>query len=420
MRRRIGTLALVAVSVFVLAAPGWGNVGFDGGRTGNSPTETKITPDAARNLKVRWHVNLGGSTPPVAAGGRVFALVHGSGGGDQVRAYSGADGGCTAPGVCTPLWTVTQPVLANLVYAGGLVRSEGARYPGCGGPPCPGSIDYYGGGFDPATGAFVPGSRGLGDYALPVVDGSCAYGYNAFGVFRAPGPFFLGYSNRLRRIALDSSCTDEYGPESLNPVSDSLTAAHGVLYHTSSQNVAAYRESAITNFLWIGNLSAATGWDDLTTVARGRVFVPTINGDVDVFSAGGCGADSCSPSWIAKAGNVHVGSVAVTDTRLFVASDDGHLYAFRPAGCGAAVCAPTWTANVGTGLHSPSVAGGVVYAGGQNGRVYAFDANGCGAKACSPLGSAATGSPVRWAPVISAGRVYVTNDAGDLFALGGG
>jgi outer membrane protein assembly factor BamB len=70
-------LALVVVSVLVLAAQGWGNIGFDGARNGNSPTETRITPDSARNLKVRWHVQLGGSTPPVAAGGqdgRVYAF----------------------------------------------------------------------------------------------------------------------------------------------------------------------------------------------------------------------------------------------------------------------------------------------------------------------------------------------------------
>ncbi len=424
MARRIRLLTQIAVATIVLAAPGWSNVGNDSGRAANSPSETTITPAAARNLRVRWHTNLGQTgPPPVAAGGRVFALANAGTDADELRAYPGANGGCTAPGVCSPTWSVRAPVLSALAYAGGLVRAGGARY------QYANSSDpfffgwlYYGGGYDPATGADAGG--GVPSEHLPVVAGGCVYGYVDNAFYRGtPFPYFY---TSLVRWGVDSSCTSATIQQAVAPMPTAV-ASHRI-YQLARDQVWVSDETPdqcrlsypCGGNLWTAHLSARAAFDAMPTVARGRLFVPTLDGGIDVFPTSGCGQYECAPAYRLRAGTVHIGSLAVTDTRVFAASDDGHLYAFRPAGCGAAVCDATWTSDLGTPLHSPSVAGDVVYVPTDDGRVFAVDARGCGAKACPPLGSAATGARIRWAPVISGGRVYVLNDAGDLYALGGG
>jgi outer membrane protein assembly factor BamB len=422
MRRRITLVVQVAVLALVLAAPGWGNVGFDGGRSANSPSETSITPDAARNLKVRWHTNLGRSgPPPVASGGRVFALANVADG-SELRAYNGANGGCGS-GTCTPIWSNRQPVLTTLLYAGGRVRSGGATYVSWAQDPHAYGWRYYGGSYEPATGARTPG--GAIDEQLPVAADGCMYGYADNVVYMGtPYPYL---STSFVRRGIDGSCTDADVKEAVG-MSTFAVSGHRS-YMVSGREVEVSDETPgqcrfggapCDGNLWDAHLTAPAAVDDLPVVARGRLFVPTLDGTINVFPTSGCGQSQCAPAYRFRAGAVHIGSLAVTDTRVFAASDDGRLYAFRPAGCGAALCDATWTADLGTPLHSPSVAGDVVYVPSDDGRVFAVDARGCGAKVCTALGSVATGARIRWAPVISAGRVYVLNDAGDLDALGGG
>jgi PQQ-like domain len=420
MRHRIGPVTQIALAALVLAAPGWGNVGNDSGRTANSPGETSITPDAARHLKVRWHTNLGRTAPPpVAAGGRVFALANVGTAGDELRAYAGSNGGCTAPGTCPPIWSVRQPRLDTLVLAGGQVQAGGADFvyndPRV---PFPHFL-YYGGSYDSVNGA----RRAAADtyQHLPATTNNCVYGWVPNFVF---SPTII-YTSLVRR-GVAGACTNatiktyQSVPAPFAVVANQVFELRGSTVHVMVDAENHCVAGLGCDELWDAHLSAPAAFDALPTVARGRLFVPTLDGTINVFSTSGCGQLDCSPAYRLRAGTVHVGSLAVTDTRVFAASDDGHLSAFRPAGCGAAVCEATWTANLGTPLHSPSVAGDVVYVPSDDGRVFAVDARGCGTRTCAALGSAATGARIRWAPVVSGGRVYVLNDAGDLSALGGG
>ena len=76
-----------------------------------------------------------------------------------------------------------------------------------------------------------------------------------------------------------------------------------------------------------------------------------------------------------------------------------------------------WSSNVGSPLHSPSVAGSVLFAGSEDGHLYAFDATGCGRVTCTSKWAGVTRATVRTAPVISDGRVFVTDDTGTLHAF---
>jgi len=417
--RRIVTAIGALLLGLVAAAPGWGSVGFDGGRTANSPTETTITPAAARNLRVRWHTNLGRTgPPPVAAGGRVFALAN-VGTESELRAFAGSNGGCSTPGTCTPLWSVRQPTLSTLVVAGNRVQAGGENFVHDIAFPIGPHFEYFGGSYDPVTGTRT-GAAATYDHLSAVADG-CVYGWT--GAWYRPANYFY---ETLVRSSSAGSCTSTTVYSS-GPTPSSFAVARGQIYLLGGSTVVVAPDAPDRCVLglgcpdlWHAHLSAPAAVDAFPTVARGRLFVPTLDGTINVFSTSGCGQPDCSPTYRLRAGTVHIGSLAVTDTRVFAASDDGRLYAFRPAGCGAALCDATWTSNLGTPLHSPSVAGDVVYVPSDDGRVFTVDARGCGAKTCPALGSAATGARIRWAPVVSAGRVYVLNDAGDLYALGGG
>ena len=138
---------------------------------------------------------------------------------------------------------------------------------------------------------------------------------------------------------------------------------------------------------------------------------------MSAFPASGCGAATCNPTWTGQAGTAAFGTVAVTGTSVFVGSTDGKLYAFPAKGCGAATCTPTWTApgSAGCARRSRDPSSSPRSA---DGHLRAFDANGCGQKTCTPLWDTNVGTPLRGAPAISDGRVFVTDTAGTLHAYG--
>jgi hypothetical protein len=60
----------------------------------------------------------------------------------------------------------------------------------------------------------------------------------------------------------------------------------------------------------------------------------------------------------------------------------------------------------------------VLFTASSDGHLRAFDAAGCGQATCSPLLDANVGTPLKGAPAIGDGRVFVTDTAGVLHAYG--
>jgi outer membrane protein assembly factor BamB len=112
---------------------------------------------------------------------------------------------------------------------------------------------------------------------------------------------------------------------------------------------------------------------------------------------------------------------ALADGTLYVPTSDGRLLVFAAGGCGAATCGPSWEASTGTGsgIGQPAVAGGLVFTGSGDGTVHAFTAAGCGSASCPPLWSASASTTVSVvALAVSNGRLFVRTGDGTLTTYG--
>lgn len=422
MGGRLRTVALLAALVLVTAGCDWGMLGFGAGRSSFSAFESKITPANASQLHELWHTDIGAAAkPPVAADGKVVTLG-GVGDHGELRAYDAATGDCTAPGACTPLWTRSLdawfdgPVVAgHTVSAGGFTIvatgiGTGTFY----------SVASVGGGLDLDTGTPAPG--GSATASVVTGDGKVAGWVPRIFYLGSPFPYFA-----YQLVSGGSTLFEGFaGAGTPGPVPGTTSIVDGRAYVSTGSGVMVLPAtggcSMTCPVLWTTQPAATVSWDSLPTVDQGFVYVSEVNGAVEAFPAAGCGRipdGHCSAAWRAQAGTAHLSGVAIDGSTLFVGSDDGHLYAFPAAGCGAATCAPSWSVDLGHAVHNPSVAGGSVFAPTDDGRVAVIDAHGCGVATCSPAWvSAASGSPVRWAPVVADGRVFVLDDTGRMRVFG--
>jgi hypothetical protein len=438
MRQRAGRLGIVLALVVLAAACDWTTVGFDASRSGWNAPDTAITPANVSGLTQRWKAALGSTSgsEPVVAGGRVFASMSATDTATTaaLRAFD-AKGmtGCTgsAPATCSPLWSVTTApiglqtrgpnvtppvVIGTNVVVGYRNLNPGGSFT---------SMAAYA--VSSGTYAFGTGPGGLG---APVGTGGVIYA----GVTKVVRPIPITTVDYL--AAFDATngstrfvATDQDGGAFREPA-----VSGGVLFAVGGLELAAFDASGVTNCgtnappVWAGSVTAPRFCLPLWTsgvadrdfgppsVANGSVYVTDSQGVVSAFPAKGCRAATCAPTWTGQAGTAALGTVAVTGTSVFVGSTDGKLYAFPAKGCGSATCSPTWTAAGGAG--APSIAGDVVFTASADGHLRAFDARGCGASTCSAKADIDVGSPLRGAPAVSDGRVFVTDSAGVLHAYG--
>ena len=444
MRRQAQFVGLLGVIMLTAAACDWTMVGFGPGRTGFSGSEKAITLSNVGSLVEQWKATAGHqASGPVVGDGRVFVVTQPDRTGvpAALMAFDAAGTGCpgSQPRVCPSAWTKTFPAPANAlnpmsmatpVFAAGKVWSGGASL------RSPSSIEDYGSGnwnyhvggaFDPATGAAASGPLlGTGSAPVAIADG-VAYGYYSYVTFQIVDRPATQVHTNLVGTRLDGTGSVVTLP--LFAAGSAPTIAGDRLYVMNATALSVWESGAPPNCtftaisgncvpMWSTQLAGQGGWDDMPAVANGFVYVPELSGAVEVFKAAGCGAPSCAPVWTAHAGSAHVVPVAVTDTTLFVSSDDGHLYAFNALGCGAQTCQPTWSASIPSGPHAPSVAGSIVFVGATDGTLSAYNAAGCGSTTCNALWSRNVGAAIRTAPVISDGRVFVTDDSGAIHAFG--
>jgi outer membrane protein assembly factor BamB len=154
-------------------------------------------------------------------------------------------------------------------------------------------------------------------------------------------------------------------------------------------------------------------------IVNGVAYIGSLDGNLYVFNANGCGQSSCFPLWegVMDSEFSTVSSPAVANGTVFIGSADHKLFAFAANGCGQQTCQPLWTATTGAAIDTaPLVANGIVYIGSEDHRFYAFNANGCGRSTCSPLWIASTGAGINSSPALGNGVVYVGSQDGFLYA----
>lgn len=432
---------MVVALVVVAAACDWTTVGFDASRSGWNAPDTALTPANVATLTQKWTAALGSTSgsDPVVVGGKVFAsssAVDATAG--ALRSFD-AKGvtGCTgpSPATCTPLWSVDYPpgdIFPNLpttvsapTVTGGIV-AVGLQ-----------TLHRFGGtaiaAYNAGTGAPAFSATGGGYPSLAAASGRIFASVTAIGQ-RSPAFISVTYLAAVDAVtgATHFVATNESGSSFSDPA-----IANGGLFAVAGGGVLQAFDAAgstgCSQFhspAWPDNIVFAPKfcyplWSATLpnasyarpTVANGLVYVGDSAGTVSAFRAAGCGAPTCAAIWTGQAGT-SASTLAVTGTSVFVGSSDGHLYAFPAKGCGKATCSPTWTATTGPAVGAPSIAGSVLFVGSSDGHLRAFGANGCGKQTCTPLWDTNVGTPLRGAPAVSDGRVFVTDTAGTLHAYG--
>jgi hypothetical protein len=430
---------MVVALVVLAAACDWTTVGFDASRSGWNAPDTAITPANVGTLTQRWKAALGSTSgsDPVVAGGRVFASMSATDVATtaSLRAFDASGvAGCTGapPATCSPLWSVSYPpaglqpkgpqLSAPTVNGANVLVGLGSIQPGVSYT----SIQAYA--TESGASAFGAGPGGAQSIAV-------AHGRFYASVQHVTRPYPLETVNYLAAFDAKTGTEQFVATDGGGVVGFSAPAiSNGVLFAVISGWVVAFDAAGVTNCsanpppAWVGHVTAPKFCSPLwyggsvdgrfgqPSVANGLVYVTDSQGVVSAFPAQGCGASTCAPTWTGQAGTAALGTVAVTGTSVFVGSTNGKLYAFPAKGCGAATCNPTWTASGGAG--APAVAGRVLFTASSDGHLRAFDAAGCGQATCSPLLDANVGTPLKGAPAIGDGRVFVTDTAGVLHAYG--
>lgn len=419
--RRPVALAAAVAMVFVLAGC-WPVPGGNGDRTAHNPFEEALTTATVPDLTPAWTADLGSgnSGPVVLDGGALFVRVD--------RSVSGLDARTGAT-----RWTWSAPDEAPFAV-GEPLPVDGRVLVGYGFGNLGGH--WTGIALDPRTGDPVGGpvASGLLSTARGTIVASDAYSHGS------GTPVLVGYQ-----------LTDVSGATTVNGGALSLETGgsgsrprltigeHGV-YHAGNGLVPGDVDGwgqgrAVRRFPHqVGTgcgpsgatIFACPGWvtpmDTTTEVVIGpgetTLYVGRTGGSVAALDA-----STGALQWTAAVGADVTATPALADGILYVPTADGDLVAVDAAGCGSATCTPLWSAPVdGTALaQQPAVAGSggdaVVFAGTQGGTLAALPAAGCGAVTCTPLWQASVGATVTGAPAVSAGRVVVGTQGGQIAAF---
>ena len=147
----------------------------------------------------------------------------------------------------------------------------------------------------------------------------------------------------------------------------------GTLYVAADSTVYAL-DAADGTILWSAGLPSAAGASP--ALADGRLYVPTVGGDLVVIQAEACGDDhaGCGALWSYAAGAPLTTQPAVAASGaqavVFVGDGSGVLHAVEGAGCGSATCPALWSASVGAAVTgAPAISNGQVYVGTDDGLV---------------------------------------------------
>jgi len=382
------TSGLHATDAF-LVRTAWPRFHFSNGSTGYNPYENTLGPSNVSTLAEAWTSPLFGNEveSPAVAGGTLYVASR-----DQhLYAFSAAGTtGCSGtPKICQPLWSA-------LPHGGYAIGSTPA-----------------------VSGAFV--YVGTDDHQL--------YAYSAAGTKGCSGT--------------PKVCQPLWTASTGDIVTSSPVVASGVVYVGSyDHDLYAFSASGKTNCsgtpkvcqpLWVGQTKGEIR--AAPAVANGYVYVNSGAGDgnLNVFSTGGCGGAVCAPLWTSPVGSPYSNSSPAVGPNglVYVGSSYGYLYAYSARGttnCSGTpkVCQVVWYAPLyGGAQDSPAVAGNVVYIGSDRSMLFAFQATAnpsCTGSppVCPPLWTSpdlGSSAYVRSSPAVANGVVYAGDDNHQVYAF---
>jgi len=387
----------------------WPQFRFDDQHTGANPFETTLDKNNVPSLGLAWQAQLGNlvdfSSPAVVDGVAYIGSLDG-----RLWAYP-ADG--CGHSLCTqPLWQsvnlwqiVDSPTVAGgMVYVGSQTSADSNdgkldvfAAAGCGHSVC------------------KPLWRGLAGTEA-IIQSSPAVANGVVYVASHAGTLFAFDAKGCGKAKCGPLWTAQTG----GSVESTPTVVGGVAYIGSDDGkLYAFDANgcgkATCTPLWTGRLGAVNSvFGSSPAVAGGIVYIGSAH-DLGAFDANGCGKATCKPLWHApQAADFYGGSPAVAGGRVYIGLESG-LAVFSASGCGKTVCSRLWL-DFGAGAQaaiesSPTVAGGVVFAGRNTGEVLAWKAGPCGAPVCDAIWTGITGDPiVSSSPTVVNGKVYVGGD----------
>jgi hypothetical protein len=384
----------VVLLIVVATACTWPAEGWDAARTGFNPLELTLTTSNVGSLTRVWGTDTGATAmTPAVVGSRVFVPA-----GDAVEAFDTATGAVDwithnhdtslpPAQVVGPLSAVGDKVLAPVNWdddAGGVFTFDdttGARSGS-------GSVHHV------VLGSVATRNDATAVVSMSFIPVNDRYFFLDYGTYSTvldtagsvTSPSIIGRSvlvgvdNRIKSFSLDTCVPDPALPPQFPSCAPQWTATV---------------PAAPRDPVGIGTSEAAIG---------------LANGDVAVLDLG-----TGALEWTAHTGSTAATAPAVANGQLYVGAGDGDVDAFSATGCGESTCAPEWSGATASGAavsHQPAVGNNVVYVGTSTGAVYAFAAGGCGTSACASLWNGAVNpsgpaAPV-WGPVVASGTVYAS------------
>jgi len=407
LARTLAAPVLALATALTLATAGatdWPQFRFDDAHTGFNPNEQLLDAGNVTQLQLAWAAQLGQlvdwSSPAVVGGVAYIGSTDG-------RLWAYPAGGC-GRSLCTlPLWQsvplgqiIDSPTVAGgVVYIGSQtsnVNNDGRlnafAAAGCGSPVC------------------APLWQGIAG-PQSILQSSPAV---------ANGVVYVGaFDGKLYAFAAQgcgaATCAPLWSGQTGGTIESTPVVAGGTVFIGSDDgNLYAFAAggcgAAACPPLWTGRLGSPV-FQSSPAVANGVVYIGAQHA-LSAFSAAGCGAATCSPLWQAvDRQQFFNGSPALANGRVYIPLENG-IAVYAAGGCGQARCRPLWTL-FGAGfqaavLSSPTVAGGVVYAGRNTGEVLAWRAEPCGRRQCTNLWSAPLREViVSSSPTVVDGKLYI-------------
>ena len=381
----------------------WLQPGNDAERSGFAPLESGITAANVNQLQLDWSRQFAAPTsaPAVTIDG-VFV----SSGGTLYRLAptDGATQWSAQEFAARTLFSLQQPtVTGGVVY---VAQSGFSIFPG--------TIMR----FNESTGAPLSALDGAGadltQRGSLLVSTESAGNSNQIGISRLFVTDLAGTASWKTYIAIVTGHV---------PVSTSAAVSNNRIFLGNESNVLAYpiaEPAACPTFTsgeicppaWTSPAGSAVQFHPVLTSDHQTVIAPTQSSIVALDTGNG------ALRWTGTLASKPSAAPAVAGAYVYVPTISGQLAVFSAAGCGAPTCTPVWTAQTGSSIGQPPsiTSGGLVYTGSDDGSIHAYSASGCGSPTCTSLWSVATGSKITGGPVNALGRVFVGTVDGRIIA----
>jgi hypothetical protein len=408
MRRPLLRTAVVLTAVLGLTGC-WLQPGFDAERSGFNPLDGSVTPANVGGLHRVWTVRLGpGVNDPAVSAHGVYVTTGGYPQEAKLTLLTRADG--------TARWTVVlfsaqdPHTVGSPTLVGGAVDV-----------PVPGISNIVGDSiqvFDAATGHARPP---IAERTFEVIGRDA----NLVGTQGECTDTLLCLTslfvyNPVRSATWSTNLDVTTG--GLSAVTSPAVGPHRIFIGRNG-NVQSWPLTPPTNCTEMNGLRLCPpSWSTPTAAAVAGHPVVSAD-DATVFAAAGTrvtalDASNGKPTWTGTLDATASAAPAVSTDFIYVPTTNGDLQVFATNGCGKSTCTPLWTGHTHSSItrQPAATSGGLVYTVSADGTVHAYPAAGCGGSTCTSRWSAATGGTITGGPVPALGNLYIGTSDGRLIA----